>query len=80
MNTFHSENLNAMFTTEYSDVKAKLTLLVTLWLSHQNFLGLLEQPVRQIRAEPMEKLSQLFLTIYINIFVIWENAPYYNSQ
>jgi hypothetical protein len=52
------------------------------WWIHifQNFLGLLEKPVKQIQKEPIQKLAQLFLTIYVNIFVIWENAPYYNSQ
>jgi hypothetical protein len=49
-------------------------------LCHQNFLGLLEKPVSRIKEEPMEKLPQLFMTIYMTIFVIWENAPYYNSQ
>ena len=57
------------------DIKAKQQEAV----SNQNFLGTLEEPVKEIQTIPMENLKELFKNIYVKVFVIWNNSKFYSS-
>ena len=48
-------------------------------VSNQNFLGTLEEPVKEIQTIPMENLKELFKNIYVKVFVIWNNSKFYSS-
>ena len=48
-------------------------------VSNQNFLGTLEEPVKEIQTIPMENLKELFKNISVKVFVIWNNSKFYSS-
>ena len=49
-------------------------------VSNQNFLGVLENPVREIHNVPMEELNDLFKNIFTYVFIIWDKSPFYSSS
>ena len=49
-------------------------------VSNQNFLGILENPVKEIHTVPMENLSELFQNIFAYVFIIWSSSPFYSSS
>ena len=48
-------------------------------VSNQNFLGVLENPVREIHNVPMDELNDLFKTVFTCVFIIWDKSPFYSS-
>ena len=48
-------------------------------VSNQNFLGVLENPVKEIHTVPMEDLNELFKNVFTYVFIIWDSSPFYSS-
>ena len=48
-------------------------------VSNQNFLGTLEDPVKEIHTIPMENLKELFKNIYAYVFIIFKNSQFYSN-
>ena len=48
-------------------------------VSNQNFLSVLENPVREIHNVPMDELNDLFKTVFTCVFIIWDKSPFYSS-
>ena len=48
-------------------------------VSNQNFLGMLEEPVKDIQTVQMENLRELFKSIFSKVFIIFNNSQYYSS-
>ena len=48
-------------------------------VSNQDFLGVLQKPVKMIHEVSMDELRQLFDTVYGYVFIVWDCSPYYST-
>ena len=48
-------------------------------VSNQDFLSVLEKPVKRIHEVAMEDLQELFTIVYGYVFLVWECSPFYSS-